>query len=87
MNTPQAEGNVNSRLYSRGRSSNKSHEEYYAGEGSLTLSSNNKNETQMCHFMLSMVEFDHRSSVAKTWVNKMALNTSITLVLLNIIII
>ncbi len=28
MNTPQAEGNVNSRLYSRGRSSKKLHEEY-----------------------------------------------------------
>ncbi len=29
---PQAEGNVNSCLYSRGRGSNKSHEEYDAGE-------------------------------------------------------
>ncbi len=50
MNTPQAEGNVNARLYSRVRSSNKLHEEYDAGEESSTLFSNNKNETQMCHF-------------------------------------
>ncbi len=32
INKPQAEGNVNSCLYSRGRSSNKLHEEYDAGE-------------------------------------------------------
>ncbi len=32
MNTPQAEGNITSRLYSRGRSSNKLHEEHDAGE-------------------------------------------------------
>ncbi len=50
MNTPQAEENVNSRLYSRGRSSNKLHEEYDAGEESSTLF--NKNETQICHFCL-----------------------------------
>ncbi len=47
MNAHQAEGNVNSRLYSRGRSSNKLHEEYDAGEESSTLFSNNTNETQM----------------------------------------
>ncbi len=52
MNRPEAEGNVNSRLYSRGRCSNKLHEEYDAGEESSTLFSNNKNETQMCHFCL-----------------------------------
>ncbi len=51
MNTPQAEGNVNARLYSRGRHSNKLHEEYDAGEESSTLFSN-KNETQMCNFCL-----------------------------------
>ncbi len=28
MNSPQAEGNVNSHLYSRGHSSNKLHEKY-----------------------------------------------------------
>ncbi len=52
MNTSQAEGNVDSRLYSRERSSNKLHEEYDAGEESSTLLSNNTNETQMCHFSL-----------------------------------
>ncbi len=31
--------------------------------------------TKDCNFLVSMVEFDHRSSVAKTWVNKMGLNT------------
>ncbi len=46
------EGNVHSCLYSGGRRSNKSHEEYDAGEESSTLFSNNKNETQMCHFCL-----------------------------------
>ncbi len=32
MNAPQSEGNVNSRVSSRGRRSNGSHEEYDAGE-------------------------------------------------------
>ncbi len=41
-NKPQAEGNMNSHLYSRGPSSNKLHEEYDAGEDSSTLFSNNK---------------------------------------------
>ncbi len=50
MNTRQAEGNINERLYSRGRSSNKLHEVYDAGEESSTLFSNNKNATQMCNF-------------------------------------
>ncbi len=50
MNPPQTKGNVNSRLYSRGRSSNQSHEEYDAGEERSTLFSNNKHETQMCHY-------------------------------------
>ncbi len=46
MNMSQVEGNVNSCLDSRGRSSNKSHEEYDAEEESLILLiSNNKNET------------------------------------------
>ncbi len=52
MNRPQAEGNVNLCLYSRGRSSNKLHENYEAGEESSTLFINNKYETQMCHFWL-----------------------------------
>ncbi len=52
MNTPQAEGNVNSCLYYRGRSSNKLHEEYDAGEESSTLFSKKQNEMQMCHFCL-----------------------------------
>ncbi len=47
MNTLQAEGNVNACMYSRGRSSNNLYEKYDAGEESLTLFSNNKNETQM----------------------------------------
>ncbi len=64
MNSPQAEGNVNSRLYSRGRSSNKSHEECDAGELSSTLLSNNKNK-QGCHIMnniklvLDMIDYNH----------------------------
>ncbi len=61
MNTAQAEGNVNSRLYSRGRSSNKSHEEYDAGEESSIY---------FFYFLLSIVELDLRRSVAKTLVNK-----------------
>ncbi len=52
MNRPQAEGNVNLRLYSRGRRLNKLHEDYEAGEESLTLFSNNKYEKQMCHFWI-----------------------------------
>ncbi len=52
MNTHPAEGNVNSHLYSKGRSSNKWHQEYDAGEESSTLFSNNKNETQMSNFCL-----------------------------------
>ncbi len=52
MNAPQAEGNVNSRLYSGGHSSSKSHEQCDAGEESSTPFSNNKNETQMCRFCL-----------------------------------
>ncbi len=52
MNMPQAKGNANSGLYSRGGSSNKLHEEYDPGEESSTLFSNHKNETQMCHFCL-----------------------------------
>ncbi len=64
VNTPEAEGNVNSCLYSRGRSSNKLHEEYDAGEESSTLFSNNKNTNVL--FLLNMVELDHRRSVAKT---------------------
>ncbi len=52
MNKPQAEGNVNSRLYSRGRSSNKLHEEYDAWEESSTLFSNKKIK-QVCHFCLT----------------------------------
>ncbi len=47
---PQAKGKVNSRLNSSGDSSNKLHEEYDAGEENSTLFSNNKKETQMCHF-------------------------------------
>ncbi len=53
MNRPQAEGNVNLSLYSRGCRSNKLHEDYEAGEESSTLFSNKKKiETQMCHFWL-----------------------------------
>ncbi len=70
MNTPQAEENVNSCLYSRGRSSNKLHKEYEAGEESSTLFSNNEKETNVS-FLLSMVELDHRRLVAKALVNKM----------------
>ncbi len=47
MNMPQAKENVNSRRYSRGRSSNKFSEEYDAGEESLTRFSYFKNETSM----------------------------------------
>ncbi len=64
VNTPEAEGNVNSRLYSRGRSSNRLHEEYDAGEESSTLFSNNKNTN--VSLLLSMIELDLRRSVAKT---------------------
>ncbi len=46
----QADGNVNSYLYIRGRSSKKLHDEYDAVVESSTLLSNNKNETHMCHF-------------------------------------
>ncbi len=56
MNTPQAEGNVNLCLYSRGHSSNKLHEEYdyeYEYEGICsTLFSNNKNEHKCVIFFL-----------------------------------
>ncbi len=61
MNAPQAEGNVNSRLYSGGHSSSKSHEQCDAGEESSTPFSNNKNKTHVS-FLLSMVELDHRRS-------------------------
>ncbi len=54
-NIPLAEGNVNSCLNSRGRSSNKLHEEYDAGEESSTLFSNNKNKMETCHFCLHRV--------------------------------
>ncbi len=54
-NMPLAEGNVNSCLNSRGRSSNKLHEEYDAGEESSTLFSNNKNKMETCHFCLHRV--------------------------------
>ncbi len=40
----------------------------------------------MCNFLPSMVELDHRRSVAKTLVNQMGLNTLIIFVLFNIII-
>ncbi len=39
-------------MYSRGRNSNKLHEENDAGEESSTLFSNIKIETLMCHFGL-----------------------------------
>ncbi len=74
MNTPQAEGNVNLCLYSRGRSSSKLHEEYDAGEEGSTLFSNNTNETDVS-ILLSMVELHHQKSVAKTLINRMGLNS------------
>ncbi len=67
MNTPQAEGNVNSCLYSRGR-------RYEAGEESSPLFSDNKKlNTNVSFLLISMLELDHRRSVAKTLVNKMGL--------------
>ncbi len=65
MNKPQAEGRVNSRLYSR----------------SSTLFSNKKNnEAQLLLYLksflvISMIELDHQRSAAKTSVNKMGLDT------------
>jgi len=66
MNKPQAEGNAYSRLYSRGRSSNKPFscaailDRRRIGCRINTL--NNKNV-----LLIGMVELDHQRSVAKTF--------------------
>ncbi len=68
MNTPQAEGNVNSCLYSRGRSSNKLHEEYE--EKKVQHYSAMTKIKDKCVFLLSMVELDHKSQWQRHWLIK-----------------
>ncbi len=66
-NKPQAEGKVNSRLYSRMQ------------EKVQHFSNKKNNEAQLLvylkSFLLSMIELDHQRSAAKTLVNKMGLDT------------
>ncbi len=69
MNKPQAEGKVNSRLYSRTQEKKVQHS-----------SAIKNNEAQLLVYIksflvISMVELDHQRSAAKTLVNKMGLDT------------
>ncbi len=68
MNKPQAEGKVNSRLYSRTQKEKIQHS-----------SAIKNNEAQLLVYLntfllISMVELDHQRSVANTLVNKMRLD-------------
>ncbi len=78
MNKPQAQGKVNSRLYSRTQEKKVQHS-----------SAKKNNEAQLLVYLksfllISMIELDHQRSAAKTLVNKMGLDT---FVLFNILII
>ncbi len=69
MNKPQAEGKVNSRLYSRPQEKKVQHS-----------SAIKNNEAQLLVYLksfllISMIELDHQRSAAKTLVNKMGLDT------------
>ncbi len=70
MNKPQAEGKVNSRLYSRTQEKKVQH----------SSAIKKKKEAQLLVYLksfllISMVELDHQRSEAKTLVNKMGLDT------------
>ncbi len=70
MNKPQAEGKVNSRLYSRMHKKKVQHTSAHikkTKEAQMFISSN--------FLLIRMVELDNRRSVAKTLVNKMGFNT------------
>ncbi len=70
MNKPQAEGRVNSRLYSRTQKKKVQHS---------SAIKNKNNETQLLVYLkyfliISMVELDHQRLAANTLVNKMRLD-------------
>ncbi len=78
MNKPQAEGRVNSRLYSRTQKKKVQH--------SSAIKKNNEAElfVYLKYFLLiSMVELDHQRSAANTLVNKMRLDIFVLLNIFN----
>ncbi len=67
MNKPQAEGRVNSCLYSRTQKKKVQHYKKYHNK-------KQNNEAQLLVYIISMVELDHQRSAANTLVNKMRLD-------------
>ncbi len=70
MNKPQAEGRVNSRLYSRTQEKKVQH--------SSAIKKNNEARLLVylkSFLLINMIELDHQRSAEKTLVNKMGLDT------------
>ncbi len=72
MNKPQAEGKVDSRLYSRMQENMFQHTLAIKNEAQLLVYLNS-------FLLISMVELDHQRSAAKASVNKMGLDTVLSI--------